>query len=305
LEGKLLDKSCDNTPSGFKDLLTWLAKRKVERVHVCMEATGGFEEAAATALFEAGHGVFVVNPASVHAFARQRLTRSKTDRIDARTLAEFGSRHHEDLRSWAPPPKELTELRDLVGRRQALVDMKTQETNRLSMASGGPQVDAMVRRHVSFLENEIAEIEALIRDHIDRHPGLKAQRDLLVSIPGIGDQTAAMFLAEVAAKLEGMVSVRQLVCYCGMDVRRFESGSSVRGRPRMSKVGNRRLRTALFMPALVAMHHNPVIKAFNERLLAKEKPHKVRVGAAMRKLLHMIYGVLKHRQPFNPGLAAT
>lgn len=301
LEDKVLDKSCENSPKGFKELLEWLAKRKVEQVHACLEATGGFEEQVGTALFQAGHLVSVLNPMSVHAFAQQRLTRSKTDRIDARTIAEFAKRNYDDLRPWQPPPKELTELRDLVNRRSALVEMKTQESNRLQSASGGPIVDEMVERHITFLEREIALVEAAISDHIDKHPGLKAQRDLLVSIPGIGDQTAALCLAEVAAKLSWLKSAKQLVAYAGMDVRKRESGSSVRGKPRMSKVGSRKLRTALFMPAQSALRFNPVIKAADERLKQEKRPYKVRVGAAMRRLLHIIYGVLKHARPFTPN----
>lgn len=300
LDGKVLEKACENSPEGFKDLLEWLRKRKVAQVRACVEATGGFEEAVATALFQAGHLVSVLNPLVVHAFAQQRLTRSKTDRIDAWTIVEYASRNVVDLPSWQPPPKELTDLRDLVNRRQALVEMKTQETNRLAAAPGGPTVDAMVRKHIAYLEAELLELEKLIHEHIDRHPGLKAQKDLLVSIPGVGDQTAALFLAELADKLPRFESVKQLACYCGMDVRRRESGTSVRGRPRMSKMGNQRLRTALFMPARCAMRFNPIVKAQNARLIERGKVYKVRVCAAMRKLLHLMFGVLKSQRPFDP-----
>lgn len=305
VEGKILDKTCDNSVSGFKQLLAWLTKRKVERVHVCMEATGGYEEAVAAFLFEAGHLVSVVNPASIHAFGKQRLTRSKTDRIDARTIAEYAKRNYEDLPVWEPPPKELTELRDLVHRRQALLDMQTQENNRLKMASGGPMVDEMVQDHLIYLARQIKEVEKAIKDHIDRHPGLKAQRDLLVSIPGIGDQTAALFLAEVAAKLPHLKHPKQLESYCGMDICKRESGSSVYRRPRMSKIGNRRLRTALFMPAQTAMRWNSVVAERDQRLKDAGKPYKVRVGAAMRKLLRQMFGVLKNQTPYNPLCVTT
>jgi transposase len=304
LDGKVLEKSCDNSPSGFKQLFDWLAKRKVTQVHLCVEATGGFQDKVAVVFFEAGHAVSVLNPAVVHAFSLQRLARSKTDRIDARLIAEYASRNAMDLRLWEPPPREFTELRDLVNRRQALVAMRTQETNRLKMESGGPVVDDMVKKHLTFLEAQIVEVEKAIRDHVDRHPGLKAQHDLLVSIPGIGEHTAALFLAEVGAKLREMSGPKQLVRHAGLDIRRRESGSSVRGRPRMSKVGNSRLRTALFMPAQAAMRFNPVVAAMNERMKEALKAPMVRVGAAMRKLLHLMYGVLKTGRPFNEAHAA-
>lgn len=304
LGDKVLHKSCDNSVSGFKDLLNWLSKRKVEQVHACFEATGGFEEAAAIALFEAGHAVSVLNPLTIHAFAKQRLTRSKTDKIDALTIAEYARRNSDDLPAWQPPPKELTELRDLVHRRQALVEMRTQESNRLQSASGGPVVDQMVKDHVSYLDRQIEAVEAAINDHIDNHPTLKTQRDLLVSIPGIGDNTAALFLAEVAAKLSWIQHPKQLVAYCGMDIRRRESGTSVWSRPRMSKMGNSRLRSALFMPAKAAMRWNPQIAKRDERMKSEGKHYFVRVGAAMRKLLHQMYGVLANQRPYDPNYAA-
>lgn len=304
LDGKTLNKSCENSASGFKQLLEWLTKRKVEQVHAVLEATGGYEEAVAKALFEAGHRVSVVNPLSIHAFAKQRLTRSKTDKLDAMTIAEYARRNAEDLPHWEPPAKELTELRDLVHRRQALVEMRTQESNRLQSASGGPVVDKMVQDHLNYLERQIAEVEAAIDDHLDNHPTLKQQHDLLVSIPGIGTHTASLFLAEVAAKLSWIQHPKQLVAYCGMDIRRRESGSSVWSRPRMSKLGNSRLRSALFMPAKAAMRWNPNISKRDERLRAEGKHYFVRVGAAMRKLLHQMYGVLVNQQPFDPNYAA-
>lgn len=304
LENKVLHKSCENSPTGFKQLLEWLSKRKVEHVYACLEATGGLEEAAATALFDAGHQVAVVNPLSIHSFARQRLTRSKTDKLDAATIAEYARRNLEDLHAWQPPAKELTELRDLVHRRQALVEMRTQELNRLGGPSGGPTVDRMVKDHLGYLERQIAEVEEAIENHIDNHPTLRQQRDLLVSIPGIGDQTAALFLAEVASKLSWIRHPKQLVAYCGMDIRRRESGSSVWSRPRMSKIGNSRLRAALFMPAKAAMRWNHPIVQRDERMKKEGKHYFVRVGAAMRKLLHQMYGVLTNQKPFDPHYAA-
>jgi transposase len=304
LDGKLLYKSCENTEKGFAELLKWLKARKIARVHAALEATGGYEEGAAQALFKADHVVSVLNPLSVHNFAKQRLTRSKTDKIDAQTIAEYAKRNLEDLPVWQPPAKELTELRDLVNRRHALVEMQTQETNRLKSASGGPTVDQMVQDHLAYLAKQIDEVEKAIRDHIDRHPGLKTQAELLESIPGVGTQTAALFLAEIGPKLSWLRHAKQLVAYCGMDIRRHESGSSVWSRPRMSKMGNKRMRAGLYMPAMTAMQHNENISVRNERLKAEGKPHKLRVGAAMRKLLHQMFGVLTNGQPYDPAYTA-
>ena len=144
----------------------------------------------------------------------------------------------------------------------------------------------------------------MIRDHIDQHPGLKAQQELLVSIPGIGQTTAAKFLAEIMdVKLYG--SARQLAAFAGLVPRLHESGSSVRGKARLSKMGAGSLRKALYFPAIAAIKYNPYIKALSARLKERGKCPMQIIGAAMRKLLHIAYGVLKSGRPFDPSLVKT
>lgn len=302
VDGKLKHKTCENTHDGFNVMLEWLKRQKVERVHAVFEATGGYEESAATALADAGHLVSIQNPALIAKFAQSLNVRSKTDKLDSSSIAHYAERMREDLRLWSPPPVELRELKDLVNRRQALVEMRTQELNRLEMAKER-SVRQSIQSHLAFLNDQIEKLEEQIRDHIDRHPGLKSQQELLQSIPGVGQGTAALFLAEVGGVIAQMTHAKQLVAYCGLNVRHHESGSSVRGRPRMSKFGNRKARTSLYMPAMSAIRYNPVIKALNDRLKTAGKPFKVCMGAAMRKLVHIIFGVLKHQTPFNANLA--
>lgn len=303
VDGKLKHKTCDNSLDGYQAMLEWLQRQKVGQVQAVLEATGGLEDGAATALADAGHLVSIQNPGLIAKFAQSLNVRSKTDKLDSEVIARYADRMHEDLRPWSPPPIELRELKHLVNRRQALVEMRTEELNRLEANPKAPTVKKSIAEHLAFLDEEIERLEALIRDHIDRHPGLKNQKDLLVSIPGIGEGTAALFLGEVGALLGQMTHAKQLVAHCGLNVRHKESGSSVRGRPRFSKCGNRRLRSALFMPAMCAAIHNPVIRAQSERLKEKGKPYKVRIGAAMRKLLHLMFGVLKTQTPFDPSFA--
>jgi transposase len=145
----------------------------------------------------------------------------------------------------------------------------------------------------------MAQVKQLLADHFDQHPHLKQQRDLLISIPGIGEQTAALLLAEMGF-LDTYDHARQLAAHAGLTPCEFSSGSSVKGKPRLSLVGNSRLRKALYLPAVCAMRHNPLLKAFAQRLLARGKLKMQVIGALMRKLLPLAYGILKSQQPFGP-----
>ena len=177
------------------------------------------------------------------------------------------------------------------------------EANRLEVAAT-EAVKESLAEHLAFLDREIARTEKSIRSHIDSHPGLTGQRELLLSIPGIGEATAAKILGEIMdVKLyEG---ARQLAAFAGLAPRLHESGSSVRRRARLSKTGAPRLRKALYFPAIVAMRHNPHVRALSERLKERGKCPMQVIGAAMRKLIHIAYGVLKSGKPFDPELKTT
>lgn len=149
----------------------------------------------------------------------------------------------------------------------------------------------------------IKEMKRAIKEHIDNHPDLRHKRDLLSTIPGIGDTTITQILTFLA---DGRFRrAKQVAAFLGLNPRQHTSGSSVRGKARMSKTGDSRLRVAFYMPAIVAMRFNPVIRAFSQRLLANGKPKMLVVGAAMRKLAHIAFGVLKSGRPFDPKLATA
>lgn len=177
--------------------------------------------------------------------------------------------------------------------------MRQQEANRLSSGLMDEDVRGIINEHLAFLDEQIKQIKRLIQEHIKRHPGLREQQQLLASIPGIGELTAAKLLAEIG-DLSNYESARQVAAYAGLTPRREVSGSSVRGRARLSKTGNAALRKALYLPAIVAKQHNPAIKAFCERLSKNGKSKMAVIGAAMRKLLHLAYGVLKSGKAFDP-----
>lgn len=300
--GKLRHKVFPNTPAGYKLLSDWLSKHKAERAHACMEATGTYSDALALYLHAAGHTVSVVNPAIIKAFAATEMSRTKTDKADASVIARYCSKHQPP--AWSPPPPEISQLQALLRRLDALIEMRQQEVNRMDAAMDASLVKESLTNHISYLDEQIALTQSQIKDHIDRHPGLKQQRDLLGSIPGIGDLTAAKLLAEIV-DISQYGSARQVAAFAGLVPRHHQSGTSVRGKPRLSKVGTSRLRKALYFPAIVATQHNPVIKAMSERLRERGKCPMQIIGAAMRKLIHLAYGVLKSGKPFDPNYGKT
>jgi transposase len=300
--GKLRHKVFANTSAGFARLSEWLGRQGVGRVHACMEATGTYYEALAAHLHEAGHTVSVINPASIKAYAQSRLSRTKNDRVDASLIASFCSERRPP--AWRPPAPELRELQALVRRLDSLIEMRTMEENRLSSGIMVEAVRESVEEVIAHLTEQIRRTEALIRTHIDSHPGLRRQRELLDSIPGIGEATAAALLAEVP-DIKEYRSARQVAAFAGLVPRERQSGRSVRGRVRLSKIGNARLRKALYFPAVTALRCSPFFQAWAEGLRRRGKSKMAVIGAAMRKLVHLAYGVLKSGKPFDPEWAKS
>lgn len=294
---KYRTKSVDNTPEGFATLTKWLTREGVEQVHTCMEATGIYWEEAAQALSDAGHVVSVINPALAKAHAQSCGIRTKTDAVDARVLAHF-CREKRPV-AWQPPSTSVRTLRALVQRHQALVAMQTQEKNRLESAR--EDVQESIHTHLAWLAKELERVEQAIKKTIDDDPDLRGKRELLDSIPGLGDRSISSWLA-FCADPERFDSARQVAAFVGLNPRHHESGSSVRGKPRLSKIGHAFLRRALYMPAMVTLYKTAWGRAFRERLAAAGKPPKLIIGAMMRKLVHVAFGVLKSGKPFDPTL---
>lgn len=299
-EGLVAKASVSNDPSGHESLLSWLEDRGAapETTGVCLEASGGFEEEVARLLHEEGYAVSVVNPRRIKGYADSQLRRSKTDSADAALIARFGQR--EDPRLWTPLSASESRLRELTRARQTLKKEKTRTRNRLDETS-----EEAVREAYQDLLDEIdKKIEALeneIEEHVGEKEDLGEQCSLLGTIPGVGLQTAAIVVSELRSP-DRFESARQAAAYAGLVPSHFQSGTSVRGRPRMSKVGNARLRSAMYFPAMTALRCNAAIKAFGDRLKERGKEKMVVIGAAMRKLLHICYGVLKSGRPFDASL---
>lgn len=296
---KFKSKVLSNSASGHAELNSWLVQQDLPADSpVVLEATGPYSESVAIALSTAGWRVSVVNPARVKGFAQSQLSRNKTDKADAKLLALFAQR--VELELWQPPSPAVRELRALVERLQALLEMRQQERNRLeAMAQGLPsKVTQMVEEHVDWMTAQIRKIESDINNHIDGNPSLKQDADLIRSIPGCGPKLVAQFLGYIG-DIRRFKSAKALAAFVGVTPRQRQSGSSVKGRTTLSRTGHSAARKSLYMPGLVAKRHNPVITAMAKRLEKRGMAPKAIVGASMRKLVHLIYGVVKSGQPFD------
>lgn len=289
-----------NSQVGFTDLTKWLEKHQ-SNPHIAMEATGSYGLAAAKFLHQNGYLVSVINPVQIKAFGRSKLVRVKTDKADAVLIAKFCKANNPE--GWEPLNADLEAMRELNRRLENLKRIKRQEKNRLKTPGSCPEIKESARRFLASVEQEIAELKQLIQSHLDQNTELEAEKNLLITVPGIGLTTAAGLLSEMG-NWKRYADVRQLGAYSGLTSAIKQSGSSVRGRGGISKIGNRNLRRLLFMPAMVAMNYNPIIREFCARLLAAGKPKMVVIVAAMRKLLYIAYGVLKGGGGFNPNYLA-
>lgn len=292
-------KACANSAAGFAELAAWLRRHGAHRVHAALEATSTYGDALATALYDAGHRVSVLNPAVIHHYAKSRLTRAKTDRVDADLIAEYTA--HERPTLWTPAPREVRELQALVRRLDTLLGMQADERNRADTAQT-PAVAASIAAVLVQLEDQIRAVRAEIRRHMDQHPSLRTQRDLLTSIPGIGDTTAALLLAELFTKT--FASARQAAAFAGVVPRPRDSGTR-HGRRVMCKLGSARLRKGLYFPAMAALRCNPALQLLATRMRQDGKPPMVVIGAAMRKLVHIAFGVLKSGRRYDSSLAGA
>lgn len=292
---RAVDRSFSNTAKGFAMLATWLEKYASGRVHACMEATGRYGDGLAHWLHDQGHVVSIVNPAAIHFYAKSRLNRNKTDKVDAGTIAQYCQR--EKPRVWTPPPPEVTELQALCRHRAWLVKSRDGHRNRLSADLPSKAVNDMIQEEIAYLQAQIKRVEALIRQHINAHPTLQQQDKLLQSIPGIGPVSSALL---VSLQLHRFSSARAVVAFSGLNPRIVESGSSVRLRSRISKRGDPYIRRTLYFPAVTAQLRNPLLKRQAARLAKAGKQRLSIIAAAMRKLICLAYGVIKSGRPFNP-----
>ena len=298
--GQIWEGSFTNDAAGHRQLIRRLTRSRAT-ARVCVEATGIYHLDLCIALHQAKQiELMVANPRATKDFARAQLRRSKTDRTDALSLLEFVRRMAFD--GWVPPEPSILALRAFSRRIQALLVTRAQEKNRLhaddSVEATPRAIRESIERHIDAIN---AEIESLTQSALAvvRTDRVLDQRFAhLVSVKGIAQASAITLLAELSV-LPADMSARQWVAHAGLDPKHSESGTSLQAAVRISKIGNRHLRAALFLPALVASRHEPRVRAFYEKLLARGKKPMQALVAIMRKLLHAIHGMFQHDADFD------
>ena len=271
---------------------------------IVMEVTGTYWLGLAWFLHEVGFGVSVINPTQANLFARLEMQRAKTDRIDARLLAEFARQRVPAL--WTPPPAIYDQLQQRLSQRDDLLGIKTQESNRLHALQQHPRADPLVverlERHIAFLQAEIETLTHELKTLLTgAHPWAVAARRLL-TIPGIGWITAGWLLVATHC-FAYCDSPEQAAAFAGLVPYRRESGSSRRGFRPVGRGGHASLRSTLYMASLSAARTNPCVKPLYDRLIARGKPNKVARVASARKLMHIAWAVVVKERDFDPSFA--
>jgi transposase len=290
-----------NTPEGREMVLRYL--RQAGRVvRVCLESSGlyGLDLALGLSAAAPGIEVMVANPRAVRHFASALMKRSKSDPLDAGVLEEFAARM--PFQAWNRPSTPALALHALARRLRELVEIQTAEKNRQHAAGLSEIIPTAVRRDLArslrAQERAIERLTEQARKLIAKDAQLTERFEILDSAPGIGETSAVQLLGELGV-LALDLDARQWVAYAGLDPREYSSGTSVHKKPRISKQGNQYLRHALFMPALVAVQHDPHLRAYYQHLLAKGKYKMQALVAVMRKLLQALHAMFKTHQPYD------
>jgi transposase len=290
-----------NTVKGFKQLQEWISFKGHSgfAVHFTMEATGVYYEGLAYFLYEQGYSLHVVLPNYVKKYAQSLGIKSKTDKLDAKVLAQMGL--ERELRLWQPVSTSLLGLKQLTRERDALVRTRTTTANQLHAYrhQGKTNKDSIKRsvKLISFLDKQIKQIEKEVKSFVHQDKELATKMEYLLSIPGVGLLTAATIVAETNG-FAAFESIKQLTSYAGLDVRIVESGKW-KGKSKISKRGNSHIRKALFMPSLSKKTHDPTTKQFFERIKEKKGIGMIATVAVERKLLGLMFSLWKKEEMYS------
>lgn len=285
-----------NNEKGNREFLKWL-NTHTESPWVCMEATGHYSELIADFLFQHNIRVSIVNPLQIKNFARMKLSRNKNDIIDAQIIREYCEKMQPHIfTSRSDEQKELKDLTKLLDTlKEQLVKLKNQLESTL-----GKLTKKAIQKLIKQLEKEIKLVEAQLKGLVEKNEILEEKMSLITSIKGVGKLTAYKILAQVS-DIKNFCNAKQFAAYIGISPKQHQSGKFI-GRTTISRIGDGRLRKALYMAALVAIRHNQALQPFVKRLKEKNKAPKAIICAIMRKLAHLVFGVLKSGQPFNEKL---
>jgi transposase len=294
------EKIFTNNAVGHQALLAYLLRGK-DRARVCLEASGTYSlDLALTLQAHRQVEVSVVNPRRARRFAESLGERSKTDPVDARVLCQYALRM--PWVPWVPPARLALRLRCLTRAIEALGVTRTQEKNRQHSLRASqalsPFLIRELQRHLDYLQFRIARLRREALRIIACDPELDRRFRLMLTTPGIGETSALQILGELAV-LPDTLDARQWVAFAGLDPLRFSSGTSVEKKPRISRGGSRHLRRGLYMPAVVAIRHEPHLRAFYQRLRARGKAPLQAIVAVMRKLLHAFFAMFRSDQVYD------
>jgi transposase len=297
-----------NTRAGFEALVAQLreaVRSRESAVQVIIEPTGGYEVPLARFVLEHGWQVSMPNPRHVRDWAKSQGRRAKTDAQDALLLARYGA--EQPVRPWRPLPAAVSELESLLQRRDDLEQLIGQERNRQHALGHrpdvAPAVDASVAAILHALEASLSTVTRAINEHLEQQPRLREGVRLLRTVPGVGERNVLWLLVLLhrwQTLTDGEGLGKGLVAYLGLDPQPFESGSSVRRRARISRMGAAHLRRRLFMSALGGTRGHNALRQFYLRLVGRGKPKKVALIAAARKVLVWAWAVFRTRTAFDP-----
>ena len=297
---KTKKKIVDNSVSGFKFLRNWISQNNIKNPHICMESTGCYSESVAEFFHKLGFKVSVVNPLQIKAFRNSKLIRQKTDSVDAKVIAEFCLQN--DPSPWNPRSPEKKELHNINVRISALKTEVNRASNALENKNLSKVILKSIHDEIKFLKNQIALLEDEAQKIINSNQNLKEQFDRITKIKGVGEKLALAIIADMP-DVSNFQKSGQFSAFAGVSPSHFQSGSSVRGKSHISRLGSKSIRKILYMSALVVKNHNPHFQKFVQKLQKKGKAPKVIIVAIMRKLMCILFGMLKNPSNFDPKLA--
>lgn len=285
-----------NNLAGFKKIESNFKKMKIKEVQFYLESTGIYSKAISDYLWAQGYLVSIINPLRTKSYRKTLFLRTKTDLIDAQLIASYGAKIAP--KASQKPKIELSQFKNMVRHLNYLIEKKAAEESHLESARDAI-IRASILEMISCYEKEIQKIKTDIANFLDNNDKIKKDITLLKSIPGIGDTAAFLILTELITEESEKYNRRIQVAHAGLAPAKHESGTSIRGQERICRLGNSRLRKALFFPALCAIRYNPIIQKFYKKLVSKGKKKMVAVVAVMKKLLLLAIGILNNQKPFD------
>ena len=296
INNRFVEDAFENNNTGHEKFVLWL-KKHTSNAFACLEATGPYGEILAESLVKNDIKVSVVNPMQIKHHARALLSRNKNDRVDAKIIASYAEKFSP--RQFVPKSTDQKFAKEAVQLVDTLNEQSRQLRNQLESIRS-KEIKKEIEKTIQSIEKRVSKIEGTLKKRIQSNAEYSENKQRILTIIGIGEKTANKIIAYFP-DVSAFKNAKQLAAYAGVSPRQHQSGK-LNGKTRISKCGNSQLRKALYMPALVAKNKNPHLKQFCERLKKNGLKPKQIICAVMRKLIHIIFGILKHKQDFNPAL---